>query len=226
METQRTFIAKNRETALRQWAHDIRSPLLALDTFSQIADGLSQEDRQLLRGAVDRIRGLSSNLLTRPTSLAAPTEKNEPTLFDLIEQTMREKWLEVFGRPGITLETRIAPGAQRAVLSTLTGVELQRLLSNLLNNSIEAIPGYGRISISASIVENRALILIEDNGCGFSFDPALIKCGRLATTKINGNGLGLSHAFALVEECGGNLRIESQRGHGTQVYLELPVRRA
>jgi len=103
--------------------------------------------------------------------------------------------------------------------------ELNQVFLNILNNSIQAIAGPGRILVSTHAGANLVTIRIEDSGHGM--DPATIaKLGEpFFTTKPVGSGvgLGLAVSFGIIQRHQGTIRYESQSGVGTVAFIELPI---
>ncbi|MEN9724399.1 MAG: Histidine kinase [Pseudomonadota bacterium] len=101
------------------------------------------------------------------------------------------------------------------------------MLSNLLNNSVEAIENAGSISLQlCKPAHDRHLcqLVICDTGKGIPAAILLkIESANGSYGKENGNGLGLAHARKLLKEWGGRLEISSTPGVGTTVRLHIPV---
>lgn len=108
------------------------------------------------------------------------------------------------------------------------GVEsdLYTVFSNILTNSIHAISGAGRITISTKIENNIFNIEIEDTGCGIA--PKNIKriTDPFFTTKApgHGTGLGMSIALAIIHHHNGTVFYESVIDRGTKVKVCFPVK--
>lgn len=104
--------------------------------------------------------------------------------------------------------------------------ELKRVVSNLINNSAEAIFGSGTIVVSLEKLEgcNQVQISIQDSGEGIPEEilPLLFKKGKTFGKK-DGSGLGLYHAKQTVESWGGELFLDSKRNQGTIVKICLPI---
>jgi signal transduction histidine kinase len=207
-----------------QVAHDIRSPLAALGAAAKSLE-LPAEQRALIDGAVSRMRGIADDLLDGyRAGSAAPAKKAGPevsALAPLIEQVFAEKRMQHKDKPGIKLEFH--PGAEE-IKASVEPKEFQRLLSNLINNSVEAFSGPGAVTAGLSAKSGRILIEIKDNGKGIP-PGILAKLGQKGEThgKAGGNGLGLFHARTAVEAWGGSFRLESELGRGTVATIELPV---
>jgi signal transduction histidine kinase len=103
--------------------------------------------------------------------------------------------------------------------------QLNSMLSNILRNAVQAIPGNRRgvINLSLSVSDQKVLIRIEDNGIGI---PDELK-GKLFTpnftTKSSGMGLGLSIVKRVVETADGKIWFESESEKGTVFFIEYPI---
>lgn len=100
---------------------------------------------------------------------------------------------------------------------------MERGFANLLNNSLDAMPEGGKVSISARLEDGFALVKVEDNGPGIApeirsnlFQP-FVTAG-----KRNGLGLGLTLTRQTVLEQGGDMWVESEPGSGARFFLRLP----
>lgn len=102
--------------------------------------------------------------------------------------------------------------------------ELREVLTNMIFNSIDAMPEGGRILIETRSVNKEVHILVIDTGIGISkelrrriFDPFF-------TTKgVVSDGLGLSIAFSIISRHGGRIEVKSEEGKGTTFTIILPV---
>nr|WP_255216507.1 response regulator [Pseudenhygromyxa sp. WMMC2535] len=120
-------------------------------------------------------------------------------------------------------------------------IQIQQVVMNLITNASEALEGRrGRVWVRCSplgpkrepsdhgvlstMTEGRpaALIEVRDEGCGV--DPA--KLGSIFdpfyTTKPTGHGLGLAAVLGIIRSHGGDIEVESTRGHGTSFRVLLP----
>jgi len=206
-----------------QVAHDIRSPLAALGAAAKGLELLPVEQRSLIEGSVSRMQGIADDLLQRyraPSAGQAAAKTAIYALGGLIEQVLSEKRLQHKDKTGLKMEFNDVPEEVKALVEPK---ELQRLLSNLINNSVEAFAGPGEVAVSLSALDGKVLIEVKDNGKGIP-PEILTKLGQKGEThgKAGGNGLGLYHARTTVEGWGGNFKIESEQGKGTSVSIALP----
>ncbi|MDD2805295.1 MAG: HAMP domain-containing sensor histidine kinase [Elusimicrobiales bacterium] len=205
-----------------QVAHDIRSPLAALGAAAR-GLALSPDQRTLIDGAVGRMQGIADDLLHRYRAPGAEPKSRVETcaLAPLVEQVVAEKRLLHKDRTGLKIDFLNSSAAAKAALDPK---ELQRIVSNLLNNSVEALAGAGSVAVRLAAEDGRVLLTVADDGKGIP-PEVLARLGRKGEThgKAGGTGLGLYHARTSVESWGGGLRIESSPGKGTAVTIDLPA---
>jgi PAS domain S-box-containing protein len=99
---------------------------------------------------------------------------------------------------------------------------LQRALSNLVTNAIQAMPNGGNLEISAYPEGERAVILVSDTGVGIPDEVKPKLFAPMVTTKSKGQGFGLAVSKRIIEAMNGTVSFESQRGKGTKFKIELP----
>jgi len=140
----------------------------------------------------------------------------------------QEKQLLLYSRPGVQIELKI-PTETQSYVAAINPCELSRVISNLLNNSIEALENRksGKITLSLEPVKgvsSFARIVVEDNGIGMSRE-LLEKMRQIPHSfgKVNGHGLGLRHAQKVMQKIGTFAMIDSELGVGTKIILAIPL---
>lgn len=207
----------------RQVAHDIRSPLAALEVFLRETN---QTDSLAVK-ALARIKGIANDLLSRP-NLAVDSvitiSNKDVEKFDIraASQSIVAEKNALIANFKIGLVAR-----DRPILLVANESAFSRILSNILNNSIESL-GESRnpkIEVILDEFENHIFVTIRDNGCGIPKN-ILEKIGEegFSHGKTNGHGLGIFSAKNWMESIGGELIINSHLGLGTQVILKFPGR--
>ncbi len=218
-----------------QVAHDIRSPLAALDSVMRDLSQLPEDKRSIIRSAVGRIRDIANNLIetNRETKAAivgasgeaaASVQSATPTMELIsshIEPLITEKRLQFRSKIGIEIESRL-DAASYGLFADIQAVEFKRILSNLVDNAVEALKDKGWVRVRLALTGQHVVISVEDNGRGIP-PEILARLGHRGEThgKAGGSGLGLYHAKTCVEAWGGSLAIESSPS-GTTVRIELP----
>lgn len=205
-----------------QVVHDIRSPLVVIDMLSKEADHFHEEQRILLRNAVQRINDIASHLISSykgRTGESASTQKIPLAVF--INRIISEKRFQ-FAKEGIEFAINVAEQAYFCFI-LFESSELQRILSNLINNAVEAATDNKLIEINLDQYRGQLLLSIQDHGVGMSAQ-LLKKVGEYGVShgKEKSAGLGLAHAKEWMRKYNAQLHITSEVGRGTNVTLELP----
>lgn len=105
--------------------------------------------------------------------------------------------------------------------------KLQQVLTNIIFNSVDAIPEgtEGSIIIRSFLEEQYFCLAISDDGIGMSKEVRRSCFEPFYTTRPeSSSGMGLATAQGLIEKHGGKIEIESEKGKGTTVTIYLPLR--
>jgi signal transduction histidine kinase len=207
-------------TKNQQVAHDIKSPLTALLFASRDFDRLPDSSRKVIQAAVRRINEIANGLLKNPPADQRNDIQDEIGLRDALEELIEEKKMEYFKADiGWKLNT---DSLDSGVKSPAQEKELKRALSNLINNSVEALQpsGPGEIELGALSEGGKIRLWVKD--CGIGMEPhVLSRVGErgFSNGKARGRGWGVSFAKALVEKTGGQLLLHSELGKGTRIEM-------
>jgi len=204
--------------------HDIRGPLTALMGFGELMKGRSlPEDESTEYGnfivqETDRVNQMVQEILdfTRGTkSLNMETLDADTVVLELsarIADEMRDSKVEV--------KTNVDPDAA----FRCDREKILRVLLNLCRNAAEAMDQEGLINIEGHRRDDTVEFIVTDNGPGIPgdlidriFDP-FVTAG-----KQKGTGLGLAIVQKIVQDHGGNIRVESQVGLGATFTIHFPV---
>jgi len=218
----------------RAVAHDIRSPLAALNVeISEANSSLPDAAKKRLGLIASRIREIAEKLLAahQVNNHSATRVEASPHSLEifpleiLVTDILAEKNLE-YGARGITVHFQ-SESEIPAPSALLERSQFKRVLSNLINNAVESMATAGAIQVFLRTRDSQVEIEIADSGRGIPPDilPRLMQEG-MSFGKVDGNGLGLFQARQSVESWGGQLLIASQVGRGTQVTVLLPLRQA
>lgn len=99
---------------------------------------------------------------------------------------------------------------------------MERALMNLITNAIEASGREQRVSITLAADGSILMIRILDDGPGMEKETLENLFVPFYTKKRGGTGLGMSIAKKVIEGHAGKIRVNSTRGEGTVVTIELP----
>lgn len=210
-------------------AHDMRSPLATIRGAAELMQELLQHepvDTTQLGRFVDMIARTAGRGLECADELLAVLrgEREHATSSVRLTELLADVATQVRGlvaNPGITFVSE----ADTDGVVTCERNELTRALLNLVRNAIEALPAAGgRVALRAHATPDRAVFVVEDDGCGI---PAELQ-GRIFERcfthgKQGGTGLGLHQVRRIVERHGGHIALHSQPGAGTTFTVVLPA---
>ncbi|WP_100848537.1 ATP-binding protein [Pseudomonas baetica] len=220
-------------------AHDFNNLLAGISAalelmHKRIAQGRFKDvDKYMVtaQGATKRAAALTHRLLAfsrRQTLDPRPTDVNSLIvgMTELIQRTVG---------PSIRLNTVAAPGLWNALVDAS---QLENALLNLCINARDAMPDGGRITVETAnrSIESesaRALdmpageylcLCVTDTGTGMSDEVIAKAFDPFFTTKPlgQGTGLGLSMIYGFTKQSGGQVRVHSQVGQGTEMCIYLP----
>lgn len=220
-------LQKAQFSVAQQVAHDIKSPLGLLKSLrNDLKNDLSLDKWRVLQSSLNRIEEIALNLLKKNPSHAVESEKKTEDLLPLIEGILVEKRTEFKKQLNVEIEGLFTNDSY-GLFSDIRPSFLKRIISNLINNSVEAC-GNDYCSVKVGLYPDKKFncIKVVDNGAGIApeFVESVFKKGF--TTKKEGNGLGLSGAKEEIEKMGGKIELDSILGQGTTVLIRLPSSQA
>jgi PAS domain S-box-containing protein len=99
---------------------------------------------------------------------------------------------------------------------------MKRILTNLVNNAVQAMPDGGTLTITAYQKDQQAFVSVEDTGEGIPEEARTKIFKPLFTTKAKGQGFGLPVAKKLTVALDGTITFESEKGKGTKFIIQFP----
>jgi signal transduction histidine kinase len=205
--------------------HEAKTPLGTIVLSVESAATLHREgkdpsaDLRVIGEEAEHAKLILQNFLdfVKPTRLdLAPVKLHEPLAQALSMTRVRLDERDVEA----SLETR----ADCAVLGSPR--HLLQAFTNVINNAVDAMPRGGRLRVRLEKTEAQALVIFEDDGVGMSAEDLSRLFEPFATSKgdEDGHGLGLSIVRWILQEHGGEIRIESAGPEkGARVTLVLPL---
>ena len=109
-------------------------------------------------------------------------------------------------------------------------VRLKQIIINLLSNAIKFSPKNSTIIITVKLKEDKLFIGIKDEGIGIDESKqkkifeAFAQADTSTTREYGGTGLGLTISYKLVSLLGGELKLKSGKGKGSEFYFEIPAK--
>ena len=220
-----------RESAWRemaqQVAHEIKNPLTPMKLRVQQLERTWKEKPEEFNG---RLHAFSESMIEQIDALArianefshfAKMPKPNLALENL--DTTLHSVIELFDN---VQQVKITYRAQllHPALVLVDKDQLIRVLNNLLNNAIQAIPTGrdGEIDVCLRVSEHHVIVRIQDNGVGITQENKQRIFVPNFTTKSNGTGLGLAMVKTIVEQNQGSVFFRSKEEKGASFFISLP----
>lgn len=210
---------------INQLLHDIKSPLGALKVASECTNKSSDSNSELVRLAFERLDQMTLKLRSlSKQDIYLPTTEQFQALraSNIVKEIIAEKNIE-YKHHQIKILLEIDKKSAATIIN-LQKLELKTIISNLINNSYEALSEKGSIKVKVENQGSELLIKIVDNGSGIPENLiSKITCHGISYNKPKGSGLGLHHAKSTVESWNGKLEIASIENLGSKFTLRLPI---
>ncbi len=211
-----------------QVAHDIRSPLAGLLVVLKDCSQLPESSRIALREAAINIGDIANNLLhqyqKKDGADIIEYETHQPLLLStVLWETLSAKKYQYEKLP-LTFDFDFEAHTHFAFIKTQASA-FKRLLSNLINNAVDAMDGHtGRIVLGLKADNEWVKISILDTGKGMPGELIAKIMQKTAVTegKKSGHGIGLTQVWETLDKNQGELHIASEMGKGTVITLTFP----
>jgi two-component system sensor histidine kinase PilS (NtrC family) len=202
-------------------AHEIRNPLASLsgavEVLAHTPAGEDERDRlsQIVLRESDRLNQIIRDFLeyARP----APLAREDVNVAEILDEVL------------VLLEHRRLPAGVKLVREFPPEVrwpvdpqQFRQAVWNLALNAVEAMPGGGELTVSASLRGSVLEVAVTDTGVGMGPDDLAQIFEPFFSTKSGGTGLGLALVHRVTNDHGGHAGVRSEPGLGTSFTLTLP----
>lgn len=215
-------------------SHEMRTPLAVMklavqglreDEDSRLSE-FAKESVEMLDSEADRLSRLTENLMT----LARSDEDNLPAYTEQVDMTalchkVAAQLALLAEQKQIVLKQEI-----QGDLSVYGDeLALSRLLIILIDNALKYSSAKTTVTLRGARVKAQMVIEVRDEGCGISdedkqriFDR-FFRVDKARSRSQGGLGLGLSLAWAIVQQHGGSIKVLDNKPKGTIMYVQLPL---
>jgi len=215
-------------------SHELKTPLTSILGYSETL-ATSEYDKDLqekflnvISSEAVRMTKLVNDLLTlsKFDNNKTEWEKTEFDLGELVKQCQENLQIEM-DKKKQRVECFVTANVP-AVYADKDGIE--RVILNILSNSVKYTGEGGIIKIYVGFVYNDAYIKIIDNGIGIPEDDLtriferFYRVDKARTRAMGGTGLGLSIAKEILDKNGGRIDIKSKVHEGTEVVITIPTK--
>jgi PAS domain S-box-containing protein len=209
--------------------HDIRNPLQAITSdvylLKQELQGMPERVEKSI--AEESLVGIEKNVDYINKIVADLQDFARPLNPRIEEVNLKLVIKDLLAKNGLPENVKVTVGVEAAAEKIMTdSIFISRIMVNLVNNAVQAMPKGGKLTIHAFKDENEVLITVKDTGVGI---PEKVKDKLFApmfTTKSKGQGFGLAVIKRLTEALGGKVTFESQEDKGTTFTVRLPSQKS
>ena len=213
--------------------HDLQTPLASMRAILEaLSDGVVDEPEMVKRYLLTAQRDVMSlsaliDDLFQMSQLDAggfPLHPADASLSDLISDTL-ESFSELAYRESITLDGKVESNVDPVVMDTQA---IGRVLNNLISNALRHTPTGGEIRVYARRSASGVEVSVSDSGEGIHEEDiphifeSFYRGEKSRNRGTGGAGLGLAIARGILRAHGGDIRVESKVGKGTQFNFQIP----
>ncbi len=234
-------------------AHEIQNPLNFVNNFSEVnKELLSEMKEEIEKGNLEEAKSIAGNVINNQEKINQHGKRADAIVKGMLQHsrsssgikeptninTLAEEYLKLayhgFRAKDNTFNVALKTNFDESISAIdVIPQDIGRVILNLLNNAFYAVSekrktanGYEPVvSLSTRKSGDKALISVSDNGRGIS-QKVLDKIFQpFFTTKPTGQGtgLGLSLSYDMVKAHGGELKVETKEGEGSEFIIQLPV---
>lgn len=207
-------------TVSEKVAHDIRSPISTVNLLLSKAMFENEEYRLLINSSIERINKIIESILSNYKTTGFNIANLETVDLNLIISSILSE------KKVLAPDTHFINNVESSKAVVIaSAAELERVISNIVDNSIQAfLNDKSNLTVQFDVNASGAFtdLIISDNGSGIPENVLnLIGQQRISTKKQgDGNGIGLLHAKRVINQFGGSLKINSSQ-KGTSIIISL-----
>jgi two-component system sensor histidine kinase AtoS len=200
--------------------HDLRNPLQgiagALNLLKQ--ESLTTEERNEMLQVIEKCVHYSDAIINDLLEYSGDIK------LKLAEATPKSITREAIGAVKVPQNVMVQDLSEDQPTLRVDPDSMRRVVINLIENAIDAMPQGGTLTISSRKSDGNAEITLADTGSGISEEVMENLWKPLQTTKAKGMGLGLAICKRIIDAHGGNISVKSKTGEGTAMTIRLPIK--
>lgn len=216
-------------------SHELKTPITSIMGYSdtllegEYDDATKNKFLNVIASEARRMAKLVTDLLSlsRYDNNTVKVEKTEFDLGELVKKCQEKLEIEI-NKKHHKVENLVTANVP-LVYADKSGIE--RVILNILSNSIKYTKENGSIKIYVGFVYNDAYIKIIDNGIGIPEEDLsriferFYRVDKARSRELGGTGLGLSIAKEILDQNNGSIDIKSELGKGTEVVVRIPTKK-
>lgn len=207
--------------------HDIRNPLQAItgDVYLARTELAQTPESEEKKNALDSLKEIEKNV-DYVNKIVQDLQDFTRPLNPRIEETDLKRIIdELIAKNGLPDNVKLSVTVEKEAEKILAdSTFISRIMYNLVNNAVQAMPKGGQLTIEAYRDKNKhdSVITVEDTGVGIPESLKNKLFTPMFTTKAKGQGFGLVVIKRMTEALGGTVTFKSQEGKGTKFIVRLP----
>lgn len=212
----------------RRLAHEIKNPLTPIQLSAErlrhkLTKVLDGAEREMLERST---RTIIQQVEALKTMVNAFAEYAKPTLLQVTEIAVRPLFEEIIAlyppSSGVEFKMMIAEDTPPVLADP---IKLRQVLHNLIKNAQEALlpDQHGEVCLMSRIAGDRVELTVSDNGPGIPPEQASRIFEPYVTSKPKGTGLGLAIVRRIIEDLGGEIKLDTSHHNGASFVIALPV---
>ena len=206
-------------------AQEIKNPMVAINTFAQLlprkydSEDFRDAFSRVVQKEVSRINNVVETLFafSRNPKLSLQRRNLNETLRDVLHS-----FEDALATRNIEVQTAWDPSVEDAEIDPIF---FAQAVHNVVQNSIDAMPEGGTLSVATRKQQDTTEISISDTGPGVQAHDASLIFLPFYSTREKGMGLGLPLANRIMVQHHGDLQLAASEQHGTRFTLHLPALR-
>ncbi|PLX33753.1 MAG: PAS domain-containing sensor histidine kinase, partial [Clostridiales bacterium] len=231
-------LEKMRTDFVANVSHELKTPLTSISGFVETLKGGAVNDDKVRDRFLDIIEMESSRLsrLLDDLLVLSNIETSQIGMSRKSEIKVKKTVIEVFEMvekaadgKSIELESEIPDDLPNLYGN---GDWFKQMLLNLVDNAVKYTPENGSVGVSAYRLDSDVFIKVKDNGMGISQEDVsrlferFYRVDKARSRDIGGTGLGLAIVKHIVLAFGGDIKVRSDEGKGSEFIVRIPIDRA
>ena len=215
-------------------SHELRTPLSLIKSATEtLIDGgkndpaIATRFLEIIDKHANRLTLLIDDLLLLARLDSGRVDLHlQPTLLRTTVQETLDDFALVARARGVTLDNTVPPG----LAAKADADRLRQVISNLVDNAIKYGRANGQVIIRGRVLEGgRVELAIRDDGPGIPAEATariferFYRVDKARSREQGGTGLGLAIVKNVIQAHGGEVRVESAPGKGTEFFITLPA---